>query len=307
MQIVRFNGWKNNVRLANREVELIITRDVGPRVIRFAYTGEKNVFAEIKGQQGGTREKEWLIRGGHRFWIAPEEKPKTYELDNKPIEIVGIANGVRTVQPVGPLSGIQKTMEIRLSPLRNDVTIVHKLTNRSRKSVVLSPWALSAMAPKGMAIIPLPHRIPHTDRLTHNQEWSLWGYTDFTDSRWTLGARYIMFRQDTRKGPNKAGIAQREGWVAYLLASYLFVKRFRWIDGGVYPDGGVNFETFSNEEFLELESLGPLVKLEPGKSVKHEEQWSLRKNIRVCRTEADLDRNVLPVIRRIVGRQGGKQ
>lgn len=296
MEFVEFNGWKNNVRLANGEVELIVTKDVGPRIIRFAFIGEKNLFAEIEGQQGGSGEEEWMIRGGHRFWVAPEEKPKTYELDNSPIEVEKIPNGLRTLQPPGPLSSIRKTMEISLAESANKVTVVHILTNMGDKPAELAPWALSVMAVNGMAVIPLPEKIRHTDRLTHNQEWSLWGYTDFSDPRWTLGSSYIFFRQDTKRGPNKLGMAHREGWVAYLLDRYLFVKRFSRTKGAAYPDGGMNFETFSNEEFLELESLGPLVTLAPGESTTHEERWSLHKNIPACKSDADVETNIIPVI-----------
>ena len=76
MENVEFNGWQNNVRLANGEVELIVTQDVGPRVCRFGFIDGPNMFAELDGQ-GGSGEEEWMIRGGHRLWIAPEEKPTT--------------------------------------------------------------------------------------------------------------------------------------------------------------------------------------------------------------------------------------
>ncbi len=296
MEMVRYGGWKNNVRLLNRDVELIITADVGPRVIRFGFFKDRNIFAEFKDQLGGTREKEWMIRGGHRLWIAPEEKPRTYELDNSPVSVERTRDGVMITQPTGTISGVQKKISIALARKTNNVKIVHILTNRRKKPVTLAPWALSVMAPKGVAIIPLPKKIPHTERLTHNQEWSLWGYTDFSDPRWTFGSRYIFFRQDPKHGPNKLGIAHREGWVAYLLDDMLFIKRFKWLEGCQYPDGGVNFETFSNEHMLELESLGPVVTLEHGQSVSHEERWSLHRNMPPIRTEADVDN----FIRRLV-------
>lgn len=295
MEKVEFNGWKNNVRLANDEIELIVTHDVGPRVIRCGFRGEKNLFAEIAGQQGGEGEGEWMIRGGHRLWVAPEAAPQTYELDNVPIEIEETETGIRTRQAAGKLTGISKSMEIGVLPDTNEVHILHHLKNEGTDPVELSVWALSVMAVGGMAVIPMPAKISHTDRLTHNKEWSLWGYTDFTDPRWTLGSRYIFFRQDTERGPNKLGIAHREGWVAYLLDEFMFVKRFRWMNGATYPDGGVNFETFSNEEFLELESLGPMTCLKPGESVAHEEVWSLYRGIEHVETEGDADRLVRAV------------
>lgn len=294
---VAFRGWENNWRISNGQVELVVTQDVGPRVARFGFAGERNMFAEYRAQQGRMREKEWMIRGGHRLWIAPEVKPDTYETDNTPIEVRRVSNGVRTIQPVGRLSGVRKQMDITLSPLRNEVRIVHKLTNANRRAVKLAPWALTVMAPGGMAIIPLPKKIPHTERLTHNQEWSLWGYTDFADPRWTLGSGFVFFRQDRRRGPAKLGIAHREGWIAYQLGKHVFVKKFAWIDGEAYPDGGVNFETFSNEDMLEVESLGPLAVLKPGRSVKHVETWRLFRNVAEIRTERDARKGIVPLAR----------
>jgi hypothetical protein len=296
MQVVEFNGWDRNVRLANGEVELIVTQDIGPRVMRFGFLGERNVFAEIEGHQGGVEEEDWMLRGGHRLWLAPEAVPLTYELDNTPIRVEAIPDGVRAAQPPGAISHVAKTMDITLAPDANEVRVVHTLRNHGGKPIRLAPWALSVMAPEGMAVIPLPAKIPHGERLTHNQVWSLWPYTDLADARWRLGTRYVFLRQDRQKGATKIGIDHREGWVAYMLGEYLFVKRFDRMENAVYPDGGVNFETFTNEDFLELESLGPLVDLAPGASVSHEEQWELYRNLPRAQTEEEVDRFILPAI-----------
>jgi len=295
MEIIEFNGWRNNVRMANDEIELIVTKDIGPRIIRLGFIGEKNVFAEIEGEQGGSGENEWMLRGGHRFWVAPEVKPDTYELDNSAVEIQEIEDGVRTIQSPGSITGMQKVMEITLEPKANGVGIRHVLTNKGDKAAKVAPWAATVLAMNGVGIIPLPEKILHSEQVVPNQEWSLWGYTDFSDPRWTLGSRYVLFRQDPQRGPNKLGIAHREGWVAYLVDGYLFVKFFAMKDGVEYPDGGVNFETFSNEQFLELESLGEMVTLGPGETATHEERWQLHRNVSVCKSEEDVDKNVLPL------------
>ena len=302
---VPYRGWKRNIRLANGRVELIVTQDVGPRIVRFGFIGDQNVFGELPEQMGGASEKKWMIRGGHRLWVAPEEKPKSYELDNVPIIIrkipasapgatVGRPGGIRTIQVPGPLTRVQKTIAITLADRRNEVTVVHRLTNKGRQAITLAPWALTVMAKRGMAIIPLPKKVSHAGLLTNNQNWSLWGYTDLSDPRWTIGPRYILFRQDPRREPNKIGIAHREGWVAYLRNGLLFIKRFKRIPGATYPDSGVNFETFANQQILELESLGPLVTLRPGQTAAHTETWSLHRGVKACRTEADIDKYVAP-------------
>lgn len=296
METVTFNDWKC-LRLANHEVELIITRDVGPRIIRFGFIGGANLFAEVPGQQGGQGESAWKIRGGHRFWVAPEALPWSYELDNVPYQTVEvIAGGIRVRQKAGPVTHLTKQMDITLDASANLVTIRHILTNKGRAPVECAPWALTAMGLRGQAIIPLPAKITHTARLTHNQTWSIWGYTDFADPRWSLGGKYLFFRQDPLRGPNKLGLAHSEKWVAYQRENFLFVKYFGLQNDATYPDDGCNFETFSNEEFLELESLGPLTVLKKGAAIEHTETWKIFRDVPLCQSEADVDRWIRPLV-----------
>jgi hypothetical protein len=205
--------------------------------------------------------------------------------------------GVKFSQEPGKLTQVAKAMTVSAPDRKNRITIEHTLTNCGRKSVTLAPWALTVMAPGGKAILPLPKKVPHTSRLTHNQEWSIWSYTDFGDPRWTLGSRYVILRQDKRRGPTKLGVAHREGWVAYQLGEFLFVKEFSFVEGAAYPDGGVNFETFTNEDMLEVESLGPLVTLKPGAATRHTEVWQLFRGVPKCEKEADIDRHILPLVK----------
>ena len=44
-----------------------------------------------------------------------------------------------------------------------------------------------------------------------------------------------------------------------------------------YPDFGCSFETFTNADFLEIETLGPMTKIEPGKTLEHAERWTLHR------------------------------
>jgi hypothetical protein len=79
--------------------------------------------------------------------------------------------------------------------------------------------------------------------------------------------------------------------LAYLLGSELFVKRSQADPGAHYPDFHCSCEIFTNGDFLELETLGPLVDLAPGASVEHVERWSLRRNIHLASLgEAEIER-----------------
>src|SRR5882724_7848316 len=74
-------------------------------------------------------------------------------------------------------------------------------------------------------------------------------------------------------------MARPAGWGAYYRNGGLFVKRAPIIAGARYPDFGCNFELFTNPDFLELETLGPLVELRPAESIVHSEHWWLFSNV----------------------------
>jgi hypothetical protein len=179
--------------------------------------------------------------------------------------------------------------------------VTHYLRNFVDKETELAPWALSVMAPGGVEIIPLPGKRPHPGAVKNarspadfapNQLLSIWPFTDLADPRWKFGSKYIMLRQDAKKGPTKIGLAQRQGWVGYLNDGTLFVKRFTYQEGKTYVDQGVNFETFTNEDMLEIESFGPLIKLSPGAMVEHKETWELFKDVEPFKNEDDIDKTI---------------
>jgi hypothetical protein len=290
-----YGGWANNVQLSNGLIELVATLDVGPRLIRFGFAGGPNVFKEFAGEMGGTGESEWKNRGGHRLWHAPEAKPRTYALDNFPVAVEELSElAIRLTPPVERENGIQAEIEVLMDPTEARVTVIHRLTNVGRWEIELAPWALTVMDAGGMSVVPLPPKQPHTDVLTPGFPLVLWPYTDMADTRFRWGTQYITFRQDAAKGPGKFGLPLEAGWAAYRVHDTLFVKYFDYDPTAEYPDLGCNYETFSNEEMLEVESLGPLTLLEPGEAVEHVETWRLFNNVPAFGDDASIDKIVLP-------------
>jgi hypothetical protein len=295
----KYHGW-NCLRLANKEVELLVTLDVGPRVIRFGFLGGENEFKEYAAMLGKKGGREWRIYGGHRLWHAPEHPVRTYCPDNGPVAAHGTSGGVRVTQPTEKATGLQKELEILLDAKRAKAKVVHRLRNQGLWPVKLAPWALSVMAQGGRCILPLPPRGEHPRDLLPANTLTLWAYTDMSDPRWTWGNKYVLLRQeaDPRKArPQKIGAWLPDGWAAYANGGRLFVKKFFPVAGARYPDHGCCFETFTNQDMLEVETLGPLVNLEPGATVEHVEDWSLFKNVPVPTNDAEVDRYVLPKVK----------
>jgi len=292
---INYRGWPNCYRLSNDLVDLIVTTDVGPRIIRFGFVGEDNEFKEYEDMVGKTGGDEWRLYGGHRLWHAPEEQPRTYYPDNSPVAVEEHSDFVRVIQPTETTTGIQKEMDIRLLPDEAHVEVTHRLRNDNLWTVELAVWALTVMAQGGRAIIPLPPRGSHEGSLLPTNIMTLWAYTDLADPRWTWGTRYVMLRQDpAAEKPQKIGLMVPDGWVAYARDGHLFIKKFSYVPGGHYPDFGCSVETFTNADMLEAETLTPLVHLEPGATVEHVEHWLLFRDVPMPQDDADVDAHVLP-------------
>ena len=71
----------------------------------------------------------------------------------------------------------------------------------------------------------------------------------------------------------EVGVVERTRLAVYQLEKDLFIKTIPLIPGATYPDMGCNCEFFTMPGFLEVESLGPLVKLEPNAATEHIEKW----------------------------------
>ena len=296
-----YGGWQNCYRLSNGVIDLLVTTDVGLRILRFGFVGEENEFKEYEDMMGRTGGDGWRIYGGHRLWHAPESRPRTYYPDNSSVELEQHAGFVRLIQPTEATTGIQKEIEVRLSPGEARVEVTHRLRNTNLWVVQLAPWALSVMAPGGTAIIPLPPRRSHQESLLPSSSIALWAYTDMADPRWRWGKRCVLLRQSQQSDtPQKAGVMLTDGWAAYARAGHLFVKRCSYVEWARYPDLGCSVEAFTNADMLELETLGPLVDLQPGAAVEHVEHWHLFRDVPTPQNDADVDRDVLTAIKNAV-------
>lgn len=292
-----YAGWPNCYRVSDGATELIVTSDVGPRVIRYGFVGGQNLFVEIQDQLGKSGEPWWVMRGGHRLWIAPEVKPDTYALDNGPVKATVVNGSISLLQPVEPETGLQKEITVDYES-SGDVKITHRITNSGTEGRRLAPWALSQMARGGTGIATFPPRGGHSEQLLPTNPLVMWAYTNFADKRWWLANKYLLLRQDPEEqSPQKAGLFNVDTRAAYLLGSDLFVKRSQADPNATYPDFHCSLEIFANGDFLELETLGPLADLAPGAMVEHVERWSLHKNIKLADlTEAEIERVIQPLL-----------
>lgn len=274
-----FHGEPTRV-LENQFVQLEYLANTA-RIVRFALKGKANLFADVEKAPVQTPYGSFKFRGGHRLWHSPEAMPRTYMPDNEGATLSESPDGLRIDMPAEPWTHIAKSIEIRLNPDQPQALLRHELRNDGPWAVEFAPWALTMFRLGGVGIFPQP--VGNTDEagLLSNRRLILWPYTRLDDPRLTLRDDFVLIRADPALPPVKFGYLNPHGWMGYWLDGVLFVKRFDVQTNASYPDHGCNAESYCNDEFIELETLGPLTKVEPGASVSHAETWELHGGLNV--------------------------
>jgi len=292
MQTLEYLNFPNCLRLSNADAEVIVSTDVGPRVLRYALTNGENVLAELPDLSVPTALGHWNPRGGHRLWVAPEIMPGSYAPDDSPLEFEVLNDFSVLLKQQVDAAGFEKQMTVTLEPSGSGVTVQHSIVNRSSFAAEVAPWALTIMR-SGTVLLPQEPYKSHDDELLPTRALVLWPFTDLSDPRWTFGPRFIRLRADENLlEPQKMGAMNKQGYMAHHSSGTLFIKRFDFLEGQRYPDYGSNCETYVAGAFQEVESLGPLGVIMPGESLEHTERWTLHGGFELSTVDADLEREI---------------
>lgn len=269
-----YKNFGNCVCMENGRIKLIATTSVGPRIVFFGFCDGSNVlfedlernFYEINSGYGI-----WYAYGGHRLWCAPEKIPETYLPDNTEVNVQFDGNTL-TLTPPKTIFDKQYSLTCTMND-DDSVVIKNTIINCSDKPMVFAPWSVTGLAPGGTEFIPL---CSDDNGFLPNRTMSLWSYSDIYDSRFKLSNKYALLKQDENiESAFKVGFNVTEGHVAYILDSHVLkisVENHRAVD---YPDFCCNFETYTNNLFLECEILGELKSYHPGEEASITEKWKL--------------------------------
>jgi hypothetical protein len=150
---------------------------------------------------------------------------------------------------------------------------VHRITNHNSWPIEFAAWAITVMAAGGIEIIPFS---AEDNGYLPNRQISIWPYTNMSDQRVTWLKDYIILKQDSEaKEPYKIGIDNRNGWAAYVLNNDIFIKKFAFSSGELYPDYNVSYETYTCDFMTEMESLSPMRRIACEESIEHTEEWDI--------------------------------
>ncbi len=258
------------VRIRAGDVELEAATAFGPRIVRFAPLGGPNLLAELGDLGIGLPDgRHFSFRGGHRLWLAPEVPEVTYEPDDEPVRIE-VEDEVTRV--TGTALGVEKT--IQLTPLGgSSVAVQHLIVNRTARPRDLAPWAITQLRPGGTALMPITNDPKDAHGLQATTAVVGWSYTDW-GSLSLDEANGVLHIDGTRTSPTKVGTALDRGWMAYVVAGWMFVKQAR-VASTSPVDMGATGQVYACADFVELETLGLPTIAAPGQAVSHREVWHL--------------------------------
>ena len=89
-----YRGWNNAYKLSNGVVELVVTADVGPRILFYGFRNGENLLHEVEEDAGMAGDSKFRLYGGHRLWVSPEVE-RTYYPDNTPVAVCQHGNAIR--------------------------------------------------------------------------------------------------------------------------------------------------------------------------------------------------------------------
>lgn len=284
---ITYKHYGKALEVSNGDLSLVVTVDIGPRILSLKTKDKDNMlFNDINDVVHGAEEQKilykekmgiddvWHLYGGHRMWISPEIIPTACYPDNYPVNYEITDKGVKITCDIQKYTNLLFQTQISMDDTKNEVEVKGTITNKGAFVAEFAPWFLTVMDKGGVEIMPLATR--DTGLLPSNY-LSVWSYAKLNDKRIGYFDKYITLNQDKdMKQPFKLGLKTEHGWAAYKNKGCLFVKRYDAnYDNGVFPDNGVNYETYTNDEILEMETLGSMVSLKPDESVVTVEKWNL--------------------------------
>ena len=157
---ITFQGWKNCIELTHGDFRIVVTTEVGPRIVgAFLGKGENLLYLDKK-LLGTSNQTVWTNYGGHRIWHAPEDSVRSYCPDSRKVVMAELRDGgVAFMAPREEPTGIVKTINVYPEG-DNSFRIEHQIRNEGLWDIEAAAWGITQLMPGGTAILPMTQE-PH--------------------------------------------------------------------------------------------------------------------------------------------------
>lgn len=261
------------LRIAGEGLAVTVTTACGPRILGLEGPDGRNLLAELPDLRieiPGL--PPYPLRGGHRLWNTPEVPAIAYRPDDAPVTVTEVPGGVDLQGAADPVQGVAKRIRVVIAD--GAVHVEHEIRNTSDAPLETAPWAITQVPPRGEVWIP----VGMGDRFGKwlpNRAIVLWPYSSVADPRLTLGDDIVVVRGVAgAAGRVKVGTQRSRGWIAWRDGGTLLLVEAAEEEGS-FGDMGASTQCYSCGDFVELETLGPVVTLAPGERTLHRLRWRI--------------------------------
>jgi len=272
-------GYQNCIELRNPKVKVILDPNVGGRILSYELGG-KNILYEnltLNGKIWKKGSPKFEVSGG-RFDIGPEKTAPARESFHTTwkAEITG-KNSARLTSPIDTILGVQLIRDFILSEDSSHLICTQHIKNTSKTTKKYAHWGRTFAKGGGICLVPLnPNsRLPKGYAMyPYNST-----YIDYNPPlEENLRVREGVLEMLGTPSQPKFVMDSNAGWIAYNSKdNLLFVKKFKANDNKTYGDVLSNQVSiwYFKEEKCEIEPIGPLETILPGKTVSYTEDWWL--------------------------------
>ena len=309
------------ITLKKGELEVGILPEVGGRIVQLQFEDGPNLIKSDPALWNESKETRpsptdspvWKEYGGHIIWLVPQSRwwpeqsvfpemrernwpPDPYWI-YAPYEIIEqTPDRILLHGPISPITGTQLTKSVRLLG-GGRVSVEATVTNRSESTQTWGIWMNTRFDSHTPSYMPLPNK--------ENPPYEFISPDSATGER-ALPYReidgFFHFRNDLPipEGldyrANKVSATPARGWIAAFPPDTVFIKQAS-TEGAASVHPEHRFAEIYNKVpaslddwgILELELIGPSVKLAPGESTSFKETWLILPYNRANHADAHID------------------
>jgi len=260
--LTNYHGWSNSIAMNNGRVEAAIVPAVG-RIMQFRFVDQdEGPFWENAKMYGkAPTANSWDTPGaygGDKVWPAPQSVwnwPPPRGFDS--LSFTGVvANGMATLTgPVDSTFGTRVVRQVALHPTEPIMRVSSTFEKLTGKTNQMSVWVVTQVKDAERVFVPVP-----------NPTLFAKGYTALgTVPRGLLVTNgLVSLARDLSTGCKIGNDAGALLWVGTNSVLLIESARVAGVPRSGYPDSGCSAEVYTNPNptpYIELELLGPLVKL----------------------------------------------
>jgi hypothetical protein len=207
---------------------------------------------------------------GSTLWIAPEATlwthPPPAVIDTDPYTATASDSTLTLSSMTYDELGVSATKVFSTDAARGAFTVEYRLNNTSQAAVMMSPWEVTRVLPRGLTFFP---KGP-------SQRLSPDATLPTTESN---GVVWYSYDMNAVTNDSKLWADASEGWIAHVAAGLVFIKTFSDLSAEQIAPMEGDVELYTNEAhtYIELENLGPYVSIAPGASASWTVTWYLRR------------------------------